>query len=76
MKFSTIPNIRKYRGLHERHHFIPMAMEVYGALGHDMDRSSRSVHDFSMIDDRKVIYLCLFAFNFSSNMSILLFNMF
>jgi hypothetical protein len=38
MKFSTIPNIRKYRGLHERHYFIPMAMEVHGAPGHDMDR--------------------------------------
>jgi len=37
-KFSTIVKIRKYRGFHEGHHFILMAMEVHGALGHDMDR--------------------------------------
>jgi len=38
MKFNTIVNICKYRRLHERHHFIPMAMEVHDTLGHDMDR--------------------------------------
>ncbi len=37
MKFSTIVNIRKYRGFHGRHYFIPMAMEVLGAPRHDMD---------------------------------------
>jgi len=37
MKFSTIVNIRKYRGFHARHYFIPMAMEVLGAPRHDMD---------------------------------------
>jgi len=36
-KLNTIINIRKYRGLHERHHFIQMAMKVHGALGQDMD---------------------------------------
>jgi hypothetical protein len=35
--FSAIAKIHKYRGLHERHHFIPMAMEVHSALRHDMD---------------------------------------
>jgi len=37
VKFSAIAKIRKYRGLHEGHHFILMAMKVHRALGHDMD---------------------------------------
>ncbi len=37
VELSTIIKIRKYRGLHEGHHFIPMAMEVHNAPGHDMD---------------------------------------
>jgi hypothetical protein len=36
-KFSAIAKIHKYRRLHEGHHFIPTAMEVHGALEHDMD---------------------------------------
>jgi len=36
-KFSAIAKIHKYKGLHEGHHFILMAMEVHGALRHDMD---------------------------------------
>jgi hypothetical protein len=39
MKLSAIAKIYKYRGLHEGHHFIPMAMEVHGTPGCDMDRS-------------------------------------
>jgi hypothetical protein len=35
--FSSIVKIHKYRGFHERRHFIPMAMEVHNALRHDMD---------------------------------------
>ncbi len=38
MELNAIATIYKYKGLHEGHHFIPMAMEVHGALGHDMDR--------------------------------------
>jgi hypothetical protein len=37
VKLNTITNICKYKWLHEGHHFIPMAMEVHGALGCDMD---------------------------------------
>jgi hypothetical protein len=37
--------------------------------------SSGSVLVFSMINDQKVIYPCLFAFNLLGNMLILLFNM-
>jgi hypothetical protein len=34
---SAIVKIRKYRGLHEGHHFIIMAMEVHGTPWHNMD---------------------------------------
>ncbi len=40
-KLNAITKIHKYKRLHEGHHFIPMAMEVYGAFGHDMDRFIR-----------------------------------
>ncbi len=36
-ELSTIAEICKYKGLHEGHHFIPMAMEVHSALMCDMD---------------------------------------
>jgi hypothetical protein len=35
--FNAIVKICKYKGLHERHHFISMAMGVHVTLGHDMD---------------------------------------
>jgi hypothetical protein len=34
---NTIAKIHKYKGLHEGHHFIPMAMGSHDALGWDMD---------------------------------------
>jgi hypothetical protein len=37
IELSTIAKFCKYKGLHEGHHFIPMAMEVHGTLGCDMD---------------------------------------
>jgi len=37
-KFNAIAKIHKYRRIHERHNFISMAMEVHGALWHDIDR--------------------------------------
>ncbi len=36
-ELTTIIKIRKYRKFHEGYHFIPMAMEVHCALGHDVD---------------------------------------
>jgi hypothetical protein len=36
-KLSAIVKIYKYKGFHDGHHFILMAMEVHGALGCDMD---------------------------------------
>jgi hypothetical protein len=32
VEFNAIVKIHKYKGLHEGHHFMPMAMEVYNAL--------------------------------------------
>jgi len=36
-KFSTIVKIHKYRRLHERHHFIPMVMDMHIAPKRVMD---------------------------------------
>jgi len=41
VKFNAIAKIHKYRRLHEVHHFTPMAMEVHGIFGHDMDHFIR-----------------------------------
>jgi hypothetical protein len=37
-KLSVIVKIRKYKGFHEGHHFILLAMEVHNTHGCDMDR--------------------------------------
>ncbi len=48
-KLNTIAKICKYRRLHERHHFIIMAMEVHGTSKHDMNHfikeCARLFHD-------------------------------
>jgi hypothetical protein len=41
VEFSTIAKIRKYRGLHDEHHFILMAMEVHNTSECDMDHFIR-----------------------------------
>jgi hypothetical protein len=55
VKLNAIIKIRKYRGLHEGHHFILMAMEVHGAPRCDMDHFIRECVIFSTIDNREVI---------------------
>ncbi len=37
-ELSAIAKIYKYERLHERHHFIPIAMEVHDTPECDMDR--------------------------------------
>jgi len=37
-KLNAIIKIHKYTRIHDKHHFISMAMEVHGALWHDIDR--------------------------------------
>jgi hypothetical protein len=41
VELRTIIKIRKYKGLHERHHFISMAMEVDNTPRRDMDNFIR-----------------------------------
>jgi hypothetical protein len=41
VKFNASAKIHKYRRFHEVHHFTPMAMEVHGIFGHDMDHFIR-----------------------------------
>jgi hypothetical protein len=67
-ELSAIAKICKYKGLKEGHHFIPMAMEVHGTLGVIWITSSWSVFVFP----QEVIYPCLFAFNFSGSVLVLL----
>jgi hypothetical protein len=37
VKLNTIRKIHKYRGFHERHHFILMALEMHEVPERDMD---------------------------------------
>ncbi len=74
IELNAIAKIHKYKGFHEEHHFIQMAMEVHSALKHDMDHLSGNVFVFSMIDNWEVIYPCLFGFIFLGNMLVLLSN--
>ncbi len=37
MELNAIVKIHKYRGFHEGHHFISMAMEMHDAPRHDMN---------------------------------------
>jgi hypothetical protein len=47
MEFNAIAKIHKYRGPHEGHQFILMAMEVFNTHGHDMDHFIKEcVHIF------------------------------
>ncbi len=47
VKVSAIVKICKYRRFDEGHHFIPMAMEVHNAFGHDMTCFIRKYVHFS-----------------------------
>ncbi len=38
IELNTIIKICKYKRLHKGHHFIPMAVEMQGTHGCDMDR--------------------------------------
>ncbi len=74
VELTILDEIRKYKRFHEGHHFISVAMEVHGAPDCDMDHFIRECGHFFTIDNWEVIYPCLFAFNFSSTVLVLLFN--
>jgi hypothetical protein len=76
MKLNVIAKIRKYKGLHEGHHFIPMAWRCTMHLLVIWIVSSRNVPIFFTIDNQEVIYPYLFTFNFSSIVLILSFSVF
>jgi len=73
-KFNTIAKIHKYKRFHERHHFIPMATEVHGALGHDMDHFIKEYARLFHDKQSRGHLSFFFTFSFSSNMLILLFS--
>jgi hypothetical protein len=73
-KLNAITKICKYKGVNEGHPFILMAMEVHNTPKCDMDRFIRELFVIFTINNQNLIYLYLFAFNFSSNVLILLFN--
>ncbi len=74
MELSAIVKICKYRRFHEGQHFIPMPMGCMVHPGVIWIVSLESVLVFPTIDDQKIIYLCLFTFNFSWSMLVLFFN--
>jgi hypothetical protein len=73
-ELRAIIKIRKYKRFHERYHFILMAMEVNGPPMHDMDCFIMECAPLSTIDNQEVNYPHLFAFNFSSKVLVLFFN--
>jgi hypothetical protein len=74
-KLSAIVNIHMYKSLYEGHHFISMAMEVHDAPRCDMDYFIKECTHFFHNRWSGGHLSLFFAFNFSSNILILLFNM-
>jgi len=68
---SAIVKIHKYKRLQKGHHFILMAMEVHGALEHDMDRFIREfVHFFHDRQSKGHLYLSFCIQFFKQHVSI------
>jgi len=65
VKLNAIVKICKYKRLHERHHFILMAMEVHDARRCDMDhfimKCARLFHD-RLLKDHQLLYFCICFF--------------
>ncbi len=76
MKLSTIAKIHKYKGFHEVHHFISMAMEVHSAFGHDIYCFIREYANLFHNRQSKDHLSFFFAFNVSSIVLVLPFNVF
>ncbi len=64
MEFNVVAKIYKYRQIHEGYHFIPMAMEVHGTLGCDMDyfirESIRLFHDRQLRGHLSLFFYSIF----------------
>jgi hypothetical protein len=74
MELNAIAKVCKYRGFHEGHHFILMAMEVHDIFKHDMDHFIREC--VCLFHDRQSRghLSFFFTFNFLGNMLVLPFN--
>jgi len=61
-KLSVITNIHKYKGLHEGHHFISMAMELHNAFRCDMNHfikeCARLFHD-RQLKNHLSLFFCI-----------------
>jgi hypothetical protein len=75
MKFSVTIKIYKYKGRHEKHHFILMAIKVHGIPGWNMDHFIKECAYFFHDRWSKGHLSFFFAFNFSSDVLILFFSM-
>jgi hypothetical protein len=60
VEFNAIVKIHKYKGLHEGHHFMPMAMELYNTLETRYGSFHHGKHVFSMIEIRRSFVLVFF----------------
>ncbi len=63
VKLNVITKIRKYKGFHEGHHFIPMTMEVHDTPKHDMDHFIRECvrlfHDRQSRGGHLFLFFCI-----------------
>jgi hypothetical protein len=73
-KLNTIIKICKYKGIHDGHHFIPMAMEEHGTLERDMVHFIKECAHLLLDRQSRGHLSWSFIFSFSCNVLILLFN--
>jgi hypothetical protein len=62
MELNAIIKICMYRGLHEGHHFISIAMEVHDTLGQDTDRFIRectSLFHYRQSRGQLSLFICI-----------------
>jgi len=71
-ELNAIAKICKYKRLQEGHHFFPMPWRCTTHLGMIWIVSSGSAFFFFTIDNQEVFYPCLFSFNCSSIVLVLL----
>ncbi len=66
-KLNVIAKIRKYKKLHEGHHFIPIIVEVHNVVKHYMNRfitkCAHILHD-RQSGDHLFLYFCIQFFKF------------
>jgi len=77
IELNTIAKICKYKKFHEEHHFIPIAVKVHSALGHDVNHFVREcIRLFHNRRSKGHLSLSFLHSNFQGNVLALLFSMF